>query len=471
MRLPRIQGARALRMGFVVAATIATPLAVAMGNVAYKLGRLEPELSLSVDRKDPVDLPEHDFSKPTAVVLFSQRATEVTDALPPFGIIAETGAFNTYAMAPVRRPVSLYNAGQRPAGVHVLPHLGFEEYDGVVGRDPDLVVVPYFPGWAPGTDDETVEWIRDRVGPRTRVVTACAGTEIFAATGLLDYHAATTNPYWMERLVERHPTVRWLPDHRYVADGRFFTSTSLASGIDATLAAIADLLGRDEARRVAERLAYRHVRYLDDPRAPFPKLSLSPFPDMAFARGGTVPVVVDAGVDEIGLSAVLEIEAAPIRSTRVVSVEGTGVRTRRGLELVVASSIEEVGSLHRAIWVAGAEDEAPPRVVEWATERGGKLAAPLRGDLFPYDAVIADVGLRGGERLARGAAANLAYPVSRVAPTSTRWPSGWWWTLAWALVGAAGASWLLAYRSRRWTAMRASPSSSLFRAPGSWDVR
>lgn len=48
------------------------------------------------------------------------------------------------------------------------------------------------------------------------------------------------------------------------------------------------------------------------------------------------------------------------------------------------------------------------------------LLAGTRGGLFPYDAVIADVGLRGGERLARGAAANLAYPVSRVAPTSTR---------------------------------------------------
>jgi hypothetical protein len=38
--------------------------------------------------------PEHDPDKPTAVVLLSNRGSEVTDVLAPYEVLSESGAFN-----------------------------------------------------------------------------------------------------------------------------------------------------------------------------------------------------------------------------------------------------------------------------------------------------------------------------------------------------------------------------------------
>ena len=439
----------------IVLGFLLTPVAVATGNMIYKAGRLDdPPRALEVDHGHP--LPEHDASKGTAVVLFSLRATEVTDALPPFAVLAETGAFNTYAVAPERRPVPIYNAQQRPAGVHLLPHLGFAEYEQIVGGYPDVLVIPYFPGFAPGTDDAILEWIRGHIGPETRVVTVCAGTEIFAASGLLDGRAATTNPYWLGRLRERHPRVRWIPDRRYVADGPVFTSTSLTSGIDATLAAVADELGSEASRAVGRSLSYRHLRYLDDPREPWPVFSAVALPDVALARArGPVPVVIAEGFDEIGLSAVLEIEPAPLRQTRVLASAPGVVSSLRGLDVWVSHDLDAVHRFERAVWLGGPSLVPPEHLVHWAHGHGGELESPLREGVFPYDAIIADVGLRRGRRLAISAAANLAYPTEPAPPGRGGWPAGWWWLLAWGVLGAAISAAALSSSTRT-----APPSSS-----------
>lgn len=428
-----------VRLGLVVAGGAVLPTLVAAGNVWLRLQRLDPAGGVPVSAAPLPPLPDHDPTRPTAVVLFSRRGTEITDALPPFAILAETGGLNTYAVAPERRAVPLYNASLRPAGVSLVPHLGFAEYEVVVGGPPDLVVVPYFPRWAPGTDDEVLAWLRAHVGPDTRVVTVCAGTEILAATGLLDGHRATSNPYWIPRLRERHASVTWLEDVRYVADGRMFTSTALTSGMDATLAALAHLLGRPVADATAQALAYPHGRFLDDPSYRRPSLSWGFMPDLLFARpGDVVPVVVAPGVDEIALSAILEVEAAPFRQTRVMASAGGVLRSARGLHLIAADLPEGPGAA-RAIWVGGDGAAPSPDVQGWVEQNGHRLDRPFAAGLFPYDAVVAHVGERAGSRMAVATAQSLAYPAPAVAPGRAGWPRGWWWLGFWALVGATVA--------------------------------
>src|SRR3712207_2104359 len=51
--------------------------------------------------------PDHDPDKPTAVVLLSNRGSEVTDVLAPYEVLSESGAFNVYAAAPEQRPATL----------------------------------------------------------------------------------------------------------------------------------------------------------------------------------------------------------------------------------------------------------------------------------------------------------------------------------------------------------------------------
>lgn len=373
-------------------------------------------------------LPEYDPFRPTAVVLFSARATEITDAIPPYGVLAETGLLNVYAVAPDRRPVPLYNGMQKPAGVDVIPHLGFAEYGALVGRQPDILVVPYFPAWEPGLDAEVIAWVEDQVGPDTRVVTVCAGTEIFAATGLLDGHRATSNPFWLKRLEERHPAVEWLRNRRYVADRRMFTSTTLTSGIDATLAAAADVLGRGPVEEAAARLGYRNLRFLDDQSSEPARLTVTSVPGSVFRLGvPRVLVPLVDGTDEIALAAVLDLEAAVLDRTLTVA-DGPVTTSRRGLHLraaVVGSSVD-----------AGS----------WRSSE-----AAFMDGVFPYDGMIGRLAERRGRAAAASISRSFAYPPPELEGTGHAIPRGWLWLGVWAVIGGLASRG--AVRRRTWIAV------------------
>ena len=74
--------------------------------------------------------PRHDPGKPTAVVLLSNRGSEVTDVLAPYEVLSESGAFNVYAAAHERRPATL------SGGLDVLPQLSLAELDRRLGGEP-----------------------------------------------------------------------------------------------------------------------------------------------------------------------------------------------------------------------------------------------------------------------------------------------------------------------------------------------
>ena len=52
-------------------------------------------------------MPAHDPGKPTAVVLLGSEGANAADVLPPYEVLAATGAFNLYTVAPQRQPVPL----------------------------------------------------------------------------------------------------------------------------------------------------------------------------------------------------------------------------------------------------------------------------------------------------------------------------------------------------------------------------
>ena len=58
----------------------------------------------------PVDsaaAPTHDPGKPTAVILLGPEGANAADVLAPYEVLASTGAFNLYTVAPQRQPVPL----------------------------------------------------------------------------------------------------------------------------------------------------------------------------------------------------------------------------------------------------------------------------------------------------------------------------------------------------------------------------
>ena len=51
--------------------------------------------------------PTHDPGKPTAVILLGSEGANAADVLAPYEVLASSGAFNLYTVAPQRQPVPL----------------------------------------------------------------------------------------------------------------------------------------------------------------------------------------------------------------------------------------------------------------------------------------------------------------------------------------------------------------------------
>jgi transcriptional regulator GlxA family with amidase domain len=90
----------------------------------------------------------------------------------------------------------------------------------------------------------------------TKVATICTGSAVLAKTGLLDGHKATTNKRAYAWATSQSDKVTWIPEARWVEDGKFFSSSGVSAGIDMALGLIAHLYGRDTAIRIANGAEY-----------------------------------------------------------------------------------------------------------------------------------------------------------------------------------------------------------------------
>ena len=101
-----------------------------------------------------------------------------------------------------------------------------------------------------------VDWIVGTSERAELVMTVCTGSILLAMTGVLDGHKATTNKQDFEGTIHLGPNVEWVPQARWVEDGKFFTSSGVSAGMDMTLAAIAHLFDVDTAREIARGTEY-----------------------------------------------------------------------------------------------------------------------------------------------------------------------------------------------------------------------
>lgn len=136
----------------------------------------------------------------------------------------------------------------------------------------DLILIP-------GGDSAPLEprnwaindWIVDASANAEFVMAVCTGTVLLATTGLLDGRRATTNKKDYRGTVQYGPNVNWIPQARWVEDGKFFTSSGVSAGMDMSLAVMSKLFGRDAAADIAIGAEYE---WHEDPSwDPFAKLA------------------------------------------------------------------------------------------------------------------------------------------------------------------------------------------------------
>lgn len=103
------------------------------------------------------------------------------------------------------------------------------------------------------------------------VCTVCTGTSLLARAGVLDGVKATTNKISYKWVVSQGPQVNWIPEARWVEDGKFFTSSGVSAGMDMALGLIEVLFGKEKSLDVARYAEYEW--HQDKTWDPFAKIA------------------------------------------------------------------------------------------------------------------------------------------------------------------------------------------------------
>jgi len=171
------------------------------------------------------------------------------DLTGPYEIFWRFPDATTYLVAKTREPVV------SEGGLAIVPSATFADLPSL-----DLVFAPGGQGQIAATDDaETIQWLRT-VGATARWVTsACTGSLLLGAAGLLEGYRAATHWAYMDLL----PLVGAIPERqRIVVDRNRITGGGVTAGIDVALRIAEEVCGREVAEQIQLQLEY-------DPEPPF----------------------------------------------------------------------------------------------------------------------------------------------------------------------------------------------------------
>ena len=125
----------------------------------------------------------------------------------------------------------------------------------------DWLLVPGGIGTRREVDNpKLLDWLRDRAATAERVTSVCTGAAVLARAGILDGRRATTNKAVFSWVTSQGPNVTWVPEARWVHDGRFSTSSGVSAGIDMALDLIAKHVGPDISEALARAMEYEWHR-------------------------------------------------------------------------------------------------------------------------------------------------------------------------------------------------------------------
>lgn len=133
----------------------------------------------------------------------------------------------------------------------------------------DLLLIPGGLGtrWQVG-NPALIQALRRLADDAEIVLSVCTGSALLARSGLLDGRRATSNKRAFAWVRDQGPGVQWMPEARWIEDGKFITTSGVSAGIDGALAVIERLCGPDLARDVALWAEYeRHTNSTWDPFA------------------------------------------------------------------------------------------------------------------------------------------------------------------------------------------------------------
>jgi AraC family transcriptional regulator, transcriptional activator FtrA len=377
--------------------------------------------------------PAHDPAKPTVAVVLGAQVHEITDTIGPYAIFKESGLYNVYMVADSKtpRPMGTRTAFTMTSALDVVPHYTFAGLDALLGRSPDIVVVPQMLGIDAPENQPLLAYIRQHAQGDTLTFSWCTGSNVLAAAGVLDGKTATAHWGDIDRLERTYPQVQWQRGLRYVDAGNVLTTGGVTSGIDGTLYLLTKLHGPAVAERVARALHYQPAIELDATPT-VEQYRFGPADSILLLNAAfdwskrDLGVWVYDGVGDMELAAVLD--AYPVSlATRTYTVADARrvVTTQYGLQLIPHWDVATLPIVDRFL-VPGAPSTTQTPASLKAVE--GRIAAPITrlhdsAQLrFAFEAPLEDLAQDQSVPIAAFANKRLEYRASTLQLVGPGWP-------------------------------------------------
>lgn len=121
-----------------------------------------------------------------------------------------------------------------------------------------ILFVPGGIGTRDGVNDERVlAVIQDFAKNAKYILSVCTGAALLSKAGVLHGRRATTNKRSFHWVASHGEEVLWVKEARWVKDGNIFTSSGVSAGIDMALGFVEELLGKDAALQISNRIEYK----------------------------------------------------------------------------------------------------------------------------------------------------------------------------------------------------------------------
>jgi transcriptional regulator GlxA family with amidase domain len=309
---------------------------------------------------------------PVIAVIGDNEATEVTDYVVPYGILAESGVAEVIALSTGSGPIQM-----KPA-LRFRVQATISEFDARFPAGADYVVVPNI--YEGSQNPMLLAWLRMQVRLGATIVGICDGVPVLANAGLLEGRRATAHWRTIDKLERRHPGTRWMRNRRFIADGNVITTSGVSASIPISVALVEAIGGRERAVEVAKTLGVNDWSPVHDSEQ-FrlgDKLVTALVNRAMFWRYEDLGVMAEPGVDEISLALTADSYSRTRRSWAFsVSRTASPVPTRRGLILLPDRVLGE--SRQPEIMLASTDGlpatQALDRALEGIEERYGERTA------------------------------------------------------------------------------------------------
>ena len=314
-----------------IGAALAMALAAVVHPALPQGGAMsEHEHVAASDARLPRHTPRLNRSRPVVAVLAYNRATELTDYVVPYGILAESGVADVVAVSTEAGPIRMIPALRFAAQATTA------QFDTRYPDGADYVIVPNI---YEGQDDAgLLAWIRLQASRGAIIVGICDGVPVLANAGLLAGRRATAHWRTIDGLEGKHAGTRWLRNRRYIADGKVITTSGVSASIPISIALIESIAGRARAGQVADFLGVSDWSAAHDSEQ-FKLTAAAAYTVLRnkamFWKHEALGVGVQEGVDEISVALLADAYARTRRSDAVsVARSDKPVLTRRGLVLI-----------------------------------------------------------------------------------------------------------------------------------------